>query len=627
MRARRVWGLLASAVILSGCTHISTTPDLQYTAPDQALGSASYSLPMLQYDLELTRTLTKCPTQKTLAGVTFVDPTLTFKIEAKATGRYVKGESYHVDYETLSAWWKTSSFGIERWPSGTLKAFNAAADDQVDEIAKAGVKTGLLVASLAAGPATATAAAAVAAAPAAAGPSLEQQRLQALLTSSLVSLPIVTCNDNVAAMVAARAENREASKAAVENLEANTKRITNLTNLASLKALDPPGRAQLNGLVQAQTQLSLTIAKLDEDLVDLDNALSAKDRKYWPRIFTEDTGRFPLPDGDKDSFKALLDDTRTLSVLDNATFTAALKNLSRDELLKLRKAFPNKLDLYIDAYGAVHEAPKPVDGCQGVGRTADACLTNALKVATALLRPESGLVDCKARETGECLTKVAYTAPDKTDGKQTPLVVKARDGEADKGIFVREAGEAKLVVCKGDVCDPKSKNLVSVDTAYAPQFGQLRFLPFENGLFQANELSVLVTEDGRIQKIEYKHPKAAGQRFAATAADIASQLDADRRRKEKEQSEADAAARAERAAVRSEAAAIADADLADWKRKIDLINQQRAYDKLLAPTTPDAFAAQNEEIARNQKEAAVLESRIAIHKAVKTIQENGYPAL
>lgn len=86
--------------------------------------------------------------------------------------------------------------------------------------------------------------------------------------------------------------------------------------------------------------------------------------------------------------------------------------------------------------------------------------------------------------------------------------------------------------------------------------GQLRFLPFKNEIFESNALSVVVGEDGKVRKIEYKRDKAAAQAMSATLSDAASQLRTEQKRLEQQAKDDAAYARAERAADRTEAAAI-----------------------------------------------------------------------
>ncbi len=93
-----------------------------------------------------------------------------------------------------------------------------------------------------------------------------------------------------------------------------------------------------------------------------------------------------------------------------------------------------------------------------------------------------------------------------------------------------------------------------------------------------------------------------------------------------------ASARAERAATRTEAAAIRTENAAvlgqpsaELQARIDLLTKQAALKKLETPETPDEYAAQNEEIARLGKEAAVLVARRLRQEAITAAEKLGVP--
>src|SRR4051794_33573538 len=95
---------------LTSCTHLAVSRDLVYTdKPMQALSGVSYSLPMLQYDLTVSRTLVACPTGvdfKTSAGgtVTFWSDDMAIELAATAVANQIPGERYWVDYSKLDSW-------------------------------------------------------------------------------------------------------------------------------------------------------------------------------------------------------------------------------------------------------------------------------------------------------------------------------------------------------------------------------------------------------------------------------------------------------------------------------------------------------------------------------------------
>lgn len=599
-----VLGVCTAALFASGCaTHLDTSPNLVHTTPHQALSGVSYSLPMLQYDLGFTRTLTACPSDIDLAGFKFTDPSLAFEIEASAEERYVRGESYLVDYTKLSNGLKTSSFSVEYHPSGTVKAINAAAQDQTGEVAKDVVKTLLLAASIASGPAGAAPAvafvsssAAKAGAPRiAAVTAPAPEYFQNLLRRSLRQQRIIACNDETAALVKARGEAVAGIGGKARELTALNKRVLDLAAIAALKAMTPREKQELRDAYLTQNRLMGEIAALQKQLAALDGALSADSQQYWPTRFYERDGMDALDKAQITAFASRLAITNA-TVLDNEMFVNGLQALPLVQRLELRRLYETQLEGYLDKYGAVLKPQPPADGCQGANPDIAGCITASLKIALSLKPLADGMKPCTPLSAGECSRPV--TVDDKV---RRP--VEARDAIVDHGVFVREPGMANLVVCRGqEICPDGAGSLVDVDVAVAPQFGQLRFLPFTNKTFQSNALTLLVREDGTIEKIEYKQDKAPAQVGAAAAADVAGQVDKYIRDRRKEEEEAQAAANKE--------------SVESLQRQIDILEKQAKLNGLRA-SDPDK--AVKEETARLETQTALLNARLAQKKAEEAL--------
>lgn len=120
--------LAATAVMLCGCaTSLSTLPDRRTTADrGDALLGVPYSLPMVQFDVTLTRSLDGCPeiSEAPLGAsrVALASGKLKLGLKAEAKEQFVPGERYVVDYEALDAPFKTMGFGFSAYPSGILKS-------------------------------------------------------------------------------------------------------------------------------------------------------------------------------------------------------------------------------------------------------------------------------------------------------------------------------------------------------------------------------------------------------------------------------------------------------------------------------------------------------------------------
>ncbi len=680
------------------------------TPAPQALPGVSYSLPMLQYDLSVTRTLVGCPTQLTFGKETATDAGLGFKIEATGVGDYVPGEVYLIDYEQLSSWFKTSTFALERHPNGTLKSLNAAATDQTGEVVKDVVKTGILVSAIGAGGPIQAKSSALASAQAVSaqfaaatkargrkpldqkGKALQTEalalaarssQLDTLVAKSLETTKIVKCQPHALAATRARTENRDESKAKTAEVTVLNRKIVSQTTLANLKALDVAGRKALGTLFDQQEAVIAAQVTLDEALVEIDKPLAVKAVLTWPDSFSAPRQKtLALTDEQRDKLANLLVLDSAAKVLNPKTFEKELRRTDPADRLSLIKAYPKELATFLDPYGGVKEQAAPLKPCMGPEASIVECLKAAVRVNVALVRDEPGRDACpkaprpapraqaqaesqarlaavladRPRDEGaidedECLREVdaadqeaelraAAMAPRSArEGPRPPpqpkglRITRARDPIADPGIFVRDPARARLVMCQAEECKIASKNLVTtVDTAYAPQVGQLRFLPFQNGLFESNALTVVVGEDGKVQKVEYKRDKAVAQVMAATAADVAGQVRAEQKRLEQEAKDDIAYQRTERAAARTEAAAIRTENAAILgepgallQARIDLLTKQAALKKLETPETPSEYVKQDEEIARLTKETAVLTARRLRQEAIAAAEKLGVP--
>ena len=98
--------------------------------------------------------------------------------------------------------------------------------------------------------------------------------------------------------------------------------------------------------------------------------------------------------------------------------------------------------------------------------------------------------------------------------------VKASRGE---GLLFREPVAARLVICEvAEVrnCQLNGASGVVVSSAVmAPQLGQLRLLPFRNGVFQHNELKAVFRENGSLASFSYDEKAARGKELAEALSD------------------------------------------------------------------------------------------------------------
>lgn len=251
---------LAAMVFLSACTSLSTSADVSTSASDVAVAGIPYELPMIQYELKVTRTLTQCVDPDTKAEH------VKFLMTAEATPHFVSGETYVMDYRKLASWTKVTSLGVE-YHEGTslLKSLNAAADDRTGEIIAGALKTAVGVASLAGG---------IPLPAAAADPSGGKRNPASMLV----------CAPNTPALLTALETATAELKQKTANLEGATSKVNELAERVA--ALSDADKTELRKRVDAQREALQTQTKAQTKLDKAKDALSAVSTVRWPREFS-----------------------------------------------------------------------------------------------------------------------------------------------------------------------------------------------------------------------------------------------------------------------------------------------------------------------------------------------------
>jgi hypothetical protein len=254
---------LVLVLVLAGCTSsLAARQDLR-PPEGAALTGAPYSLPMLQYDLKITRTLAQCTDPVTKK------PSLKFAMTVEATPRYPAGETYVIDYRQLGGWTKTTDFAIEfQDNSNILKSINATVEDRTAEIASNVVKSAVGVASLINGIPVASGAPGnrvqhgmMVCAP---GPDGAQAKLDAIK---------VATND-----VKDKTPKLKAATAAVDALSSRS------------SSLSDSDRTALTKKVAAQATAVKALAASQEALDERTSNLSYVEKATWPRKFADTDG-------------------------------------------------------------------------------------------------------------------------------------------------------------------------------------------------------------------------------------------------------------------------------------------------------------------------------------------------
>jgi hypothetical protein len=387
------------AISAGGCTtSLSTEPDVYRTAtPTSALKGIPYSLPMQQYDVTVTRTLTACPEGIPAPAATAADPAtkrkdLTFSVVAEATPLIVAGEHYLIDYSALSNMMKTTSFAIEHYEkSRTLKSINVSADDKTDEVLKAVAKTALSIASIASPPNVVF------------GESAPPTR-------TLTTTPKVMCTEEAEKLLAT-------SKAAKSDLETKTGLLTDTTaeisKLALLGAVSDAQKDRLFGLMQEQRLRSDAVDAARKALAKALEDLTITHKQRWPLAFNETRAESPLSDPMKVKLAMKLLEVRNTIVDPNKPVQDKCEGTEADVLECVVPKLATYLRLEpIDGATAPCDPAKPLVGCS-ISRTGYEARDAAADAGIFVRPPIDGrLVICKETEGCDSQSEAAILRGD-----------------------------------------------------------------------------------------------------------------------------------------------------------------------------------------------------------------------
>jgi len=435
----------------AGCTSLSTSTDRITADRTQATTGVPYSLPMLQYEVTVTRSLTQC-FEPGADGKPTATPHVIFSAKVEAVPKNVPGETYLMDYRALAGYTKITSLAIENYESGTLHSINASAEDRSGQIIEGAVKTAVSIAMMAGGIPPVAAAGDV----------------------PLTAVPMMlVCAPGTQQLLDAVADRTADLRTANTTLEGLTERINLLTEQARLNTISEAGKLELTGpggLIEQQRAAARVVATAQTRLSRAQDAVTSTTRLRWPRTLNTSAQDVPL-EGDELGRLARLVTRASLVAGENATENEC--GTDQDAASVVAQCVGSKLEV-----GLALESLSPAGG---------------VTVATA----EQGVVD------------PAGTTP-------------------ARGIFIRPPVRGRLIACqlgRESVCTDQSRRvLLRTDDAVVPQFGQLRFLPFRNEMFQNNALSVSLRADGSVEKLEYRETSSRGERLATTASGVAGQL-------------------------------------------------------------------------------------------------------
>ncbi|WP_146163453.1 hypothetical protein [Sphingomonas fennica] len=603
--------LLIASSLLAGCATIRTTPYREQTVEaGDALPGLTYRLPMAQYELTIVRTLAECP-----GGMIEGKPTsLKFSTDVAAEKSYVPGEAYMLD-PRLTGFLKTSSLEMNYYPNGTLKSIGVAAEDRTGQVVENAAKIAAAGVMLAAGvpPVAVVAGAGAAAIP----PTSGDANVLSNKSSNFKLQPIgptqVICTDEAKQNLKTLTDADKAIKEETKALIGANKAMEELTEELRLKLKTPrqaKGRWQAILLEQRRANAAIEGAK-DSKAKALE-ALSVKEIARWPEHYGEAGRQQDLPLGN--SAREKLEKLVTMGTaqrvvpvggVDMSALSSEIRALAG---MKAVSPFGNSTtkaqstDLAAELASAARQSTPTVPAeCLG-SSTLKACLEHHLELHLAVRTEWPLAKDCAAGapNDAECLHKrLTDEAVDDLD--KAYRIRHARDTAYDEGVFIREPAQGKLLVCRKalatDVGCALEDDLAEVEAANFPQLGQLRFLKFKVPMFQAKDLGVFLSADGRLERYYLKSTKAALETATASAANAATTMaDAMEKRETERRSDLEYAQSEKSKALTAQ---IAELENAEKLRKL----QQ--------PPSSDPLKPLREAAAENEAHIAQLQSQLA----------------
>ncbi|PMX27611.1 MULTISPECIES: ABC transporter C-terminal domain-containing protein [unclassified Pseudomonas] len=299
---------LGSIVFAAGChTRLDVKPDGEgdyVNKGGKARIGVEYGLPMVQFNLAVTRTLVKCQDERGQTDIRF-------STQVAAEPHYVVGERFVVDYESLSSWSKIAGLDLQTYDNGTLKSINASAEDQSAAIIGDVVKVGIGVASLV---------------------SKVPFGVQQLAPEQPGEW---RCSEQTKRKLDAVTIAKDALEETTKKLVQTTDTVTRLESLAILNALSEGDKTVLAQTKAQQSELTKQVAAVDKALARLLTYVSVKEERVWPeKVGSTQLNADPLPANAKflkDLFEKTPSNTETQGAEGGTATTQASKENKSDQ--------------------------------------------------------------------------------------------------------------------------------------------------------------------------------------------------------------------------------------------------------------------------------------------------------
>lgn len=273
----RLLPLLMCGAALTGCTTgLVTRGDVRTNSATEATAGLPYSLPMAQFDITITHTITQCFAPD-VTGAPTTTPELVIATSYAAVPVSVPGETYLIDPAALSGPLKTSDLTITNFPTGTLQSINASVQDQTAAVISAGLSATLRGISIVAGiPAAASAGDAA--------------------LSGAESVPVqLICGDGTPTLLANLKTATDNLKAAQSLLDAtNTELLALAARVADETATDAQ-TARLGVLRGLVTGHAAAVTRSEAALTRAKAALSVSFTVRWPTAMAQRANPATLP--------------------------------------------------------------------------------------------------------------------------------------------------------------------------------------------------------------------------------------------------------------------------------------------------------------------------------------------
>lgn len=417
---------------------------------------------MAQFDITVSYAITQC-FEPNLDGTPTSNPDVRFAIEVEAKPRSVIGETFSIDPEALAAPTKITALTVQTFETGTLRSVNASAEDRTGPIVASIVRAAIGGVGIATGiPVGAV--------------SAEQTRQGQ--TTFLVCA--AGTQDRLKAIDTAS----DAVGSARSALKATTDRVMFLTEQATAGRLVDRTRSELVEKLALQALQSTALVRAQANLEAAKGRVSEKMTLRWPTQFDGELNTAtPLP-----TEEALLD---FAALLDLRAGLPAGKSCGTVQMLGTTRALIN------ERRAAIAE-----------------CLKTEEFPAVISLVP--------VNESASEVTTPATNDGAAADAEATPPAGYVDAASEQPGIFYRPPGRGRLIACQTDQlgCGNNPAGLLwASDDLWIPQFGQLRLLPFRNGPFENNALTLLLRADGTAEKVEYADKSASAEGLADSVED------------------------------------------------------------------------------------------------------------